>query len=1155
MRESLRAVKSQQPKVSIVITTYNCADTIGRCLDAALMQTLDNIEIIVVDDASIDETAAVLKEYQGKSPNIRCVFNKENGGAGYAKNRGVEVATGVYVGFLDSDDYVGENYYELLYRAATKRNADVACANIMQVDKKSLQLTSVYDGNLFTGVNKNGKYFNRTEIISAMVLAGFWGGSSACTKIIRRELLQQFPFYEGRRCDDLPAILPALVKARNIAYVPLAHYHYVQTENSVERKCQKATQLDALRAIGETFNRYRQIDAPLCFSQMIAASSLMSVLGQLFDSSKDSDSELHFEILHCLGVTKWIDEFCNLINEKDNPYLAYRIQYLSPISDRIHRAAIVWGQCSEVKRKKQEGVYTRELQGCPEVSVIIPVYNGSNYMVQAIDSALAQTYTSIEVIVVNDGSRDQGATDIIARAYGDSIRYIRKKNGGVATALNCGIEKMRGTYFSWLSHDDMYAPEKIAHQMQLLSKMGDKETILVGGYWVTDASGKPVYTVNLRDTYAPKAMKDPLFPVLRGGVNGCAVLIHKSHFDRVGNFDPTLPTTQDYDLWFRMFRGQKVYYAQTYDVLSRSHENQGSKALLSSHVKECDKLWIGMMEQLSDEEKVQISGSLISFYQGIYDFLKQATGYTGAIAYARTHTFTAAVETYERTGEENCVRTMAELSGVTEAYMLNYLLPRREKAAGKKRIMFQLGSRNDGGGLNRIVVQTANQLSEMYDAMICGWEEYDLDAYLSRPTVTEVFLQHPQDLEKYLLLLLLLLQVDVYIYSYCCAAQWMPLLEILHDNGIKTVAWSHEDYFLPFYYPHLWGSLPAREEYLPKADAVLWLNKSSLEMYATRHDNGVWMPNPVPKVNREKATCHHKKYLLAMGRYDDPRKGFDDLLYAFALILKEYPDAELYVVGSYDLDMQVKGEENLTCGKLIDKLSISADSLHLVGWTDKPEEYYKMATLHLMPSSYEGFGLVVLEAASFGVPTVAYDGSGMADIILNGTDGVLIHRGNYKEMAQRVCRLLDRPNQIKQLRDALPSMLHRFQPETILARWRDLIEALTSENTDAITLYFGRMNCRTFSQNNAELAIKEYESAIIAMQKANVSINTAEHNGGDAIWANECLLMQKSLSWRITKPLRLVKKVMVTWKCEGFGGIIRKVRAKLQQHHLNRAYQ
>ena len=87
----------------------------------------------------------------------------------------------------------------------------------------------------------------------------------------------------------------------------------------------------------------------------------------------------------------------------------------------------------------------------PLVSIIIPVYNGSDFLRQAVNSALGQTYTNIEVIIVNDGSNDNGKTEEVALSYGKRVRYLCKENGGVASALNFGISQMKGEYFSWLS--------------------------------------------------------------------------------------------------------------------------------------------------------------------------------------------------------------------------------------------------------------------------------------------------------------------------------------------------------------------------------------------------------------------------------------------------------------------------------------------------------------------------------------------------------------------------------------------------------------------------------------------------------------------------------------------------------------------------------
>src|SRR6185436_20245230 len=107
----------------------------------------------------------------------------------------------------------------------------------------------------------------------------------------------------------------------------------------------------------------------------------------------------------------------------------------------------------------------------PKVSIVIPVYNGSNYLRTAVESALAQTYSNIEIIVVNDGSTDDGDTEAIALSYGGRIKYYCKPNGHVASALNFGIRHMSGEYFSWLSHDDLYKSDKIALQMRALSEL------------------------------------------------------------------------------------------------------------------------------------------------------------------------------------------------------------------------------------------------------------------------------------------------------------------------------------------------------------------------------------------------------------------------------------------------------------------------------------------------------------------------------------------------------------------------------------------------------------------------------------------------------------------------------------------------------------
>lgn len=210
----------------------------------------------------------------------------------------------------------------------------------------------------------------------------------------------------------------------------------------------------------------------------------------------------------------------------------------------------------------------------PLVSIIIPVYNGANYLAEAIESAINQTYKNIEIIVVNDGSNDNGATREVALKYKDKIRYYEKENGGVASAFNYGIQKMTGEYFSWLSHDDIYCENKIEFQVDELCKL-NKNTILFSDYYYINEKSEILGSSNLKIFNYRLLLLDIIF--LKPFINGNTVLISKSAFNTVGLFDVTLLYTQDYDMWFRLANEFPFFFSKIELVKSRIHQNQGSK--------------------------------------------------------------------------------------------------------------------------------------------------------------------------------------------------------------------------------------------------------------------------------------------------------------------------------------------------------------------------------------------------------------------------------------------------------------------------------------------------------------------------------------------------------------------------------------------------
>ena len=219
----------------------------------------------------------------------------------------------------------------------------------------------------------------------------------------------------------------------------------------------------------------------------------------------------------------------------------------------------------------------------PKVSIVIPVYNGSNYIHESIESALSQTYDNLEVIVVNDGSSDNGKTEKIVLSYGDRVRYYYKKNGGVSSALNYGIKMMSGDYFSWLSHDDKYTPNKVKDSVELLRKQNvyNRELLIAftSGYYI-DSDSKYIKRFPKHfDANTIYNGVDVIAKMLKKKMlNGCCMLIPRKAFERCGYFDETLRYNQDALMWYRIFsNGYQLITDNKQNVMYRLHRNQTSK--------------------------------------------------------------------------------------------------------------------------------------------------------------------------------------------------------------------------------------------------------------------------------------------------------------------------------------------------------------------------------------------------------------------------------------------------------------------------------------------------------------------------------------------------------------------------------------------------
>lgn len=1151
------------PKVSVIIPTYNVEQYIEKCLNSVISQTLVDVEIIIVDDGSTDSTPQIIKEYEKRDSRIKVYINDTNHGAGYTKNRALAAARGEYVGFVDSDDYVDVDYFETLYCAAQKHHVDIACTNIaLEYPQKTLYTNILGDYNCYLQVSKVAiEIPTKPVVIKNEIVSAHWGAASVGSKVIRRSYLLQFPFFEGA-CDDLPAILPAIAHAPKIVYVPNLYYHYTQREGSLENSGFNEKRLSVADSIVISAERILSGgEDKSVFVELLYYNSMFNTFLAIL-SERDSQRRLIFlqefrNRISLPSLFKYMDLESNIYFQTMLKNLnTGEILYYKTLIDLFVKGEIKLANEYIEKWEKNKSSFR------PKISIVIPVYNGANYMRDAIGSALAQTYPNIEVIVINDGSDDNGETERIALSYGERIKYYAKENGGVATALNLGIEKMTGEYFSWLSHDDMYTYDKLEKQVKFLSELEDKTTILAGGYMVVDQNNKYLYDVDPLKLYPEDKLEKSVFSLMRGCINGCALLIHKSHFERVGMFNPALPTTQDYELFFRMFRGQTIKFHSGLYVRSRSHEKQGSKKHITPHIIECNQLWISMMEALSDDEKRELDGSTYLFYRNTRDFMISSTSYDKAIAHASKRAL-------EEARKSLVINQRGRLMGgslkllMAETGLDKSILDTQEisdairSPKGRRRIAFLLGDRNALGGLNRVVLQIAGLLCNTYDVYIISFDKSSKSGYTADSRIKEIVF--PMENEYFVKLpkLLMLINIDLLIASYNCFGGYLNIYSRMKEYEIKTIAWNHEFFFVPYGNQDLYECLSTRSKALAKADVSLWLNSFSANIYALMYPNGAVIPNPMTiELPEPDDICKHPKNIVAVGRFDDPRKGLAELLRTFAVALKRCPKTELSIVGPYDLKSRVP-EDNSgdTYEMLIHKLGLTEKQLHFTGWVKDVETYYRKACVNVMPSRHEGFGLVITEAAAYGLPSVIFEGSGLDDIITDGQDGFIVPQGDVNKMAEKIICLLTDEKCLQQMSEASRQMVKRYSLPKIEEKWRALVQAVLTLNGDELNTFLQKNFMFPVKDEKAFIkqTVNEYERCVISLCEKSTFISNAVSFADQTVnpYMVEVQAMQNSFSWRITKPLRWTKKIFVSLKKYGiritWGKILKKIKMKLNR--------
>lgn len=222
----------KHPKISIIVPIYNTESYLNKCIDSLVKQTYQNLEIILVDDGSPDLCPQICEEWVQKDKRIK-VIHKVNGGLSDARNAGLDISTGDFIMFVDSDDFIDINIIMDLYLLQCKTDADIVCGGVYRY--KDGQIYGIYNETIkcemvvFTGVEQLKNMLNSYTDCSV------WG------KLYKRSIIENNRFIKGRYNEDIIFLFPVYANCNKVVYTNKRYYYYRDTAGSITHKLSDKT--------------------------------------------------------------------------------------------------------------------------------------------------------------------------------------------------------------------------------------------------------------------------------------------------------------------------------------------------------------------------------------------------------------------------------------------------------------------------------------------------------------------------------------------------------------------------------------------------------------------------------------------------------------------------------------------------------------------------------------------------------------------------------------------------------------------------------------------------------------------------------------------------------------------------------------------------
>ena len=233
------------PTISVIVPVYKVEPYIRQCVESVLGQTYSNFELILVDDGSPDSCGSICDEYAEKDSRVRVVHQK-NAGLSAARNAGLDIAKGEYVTFIDSDDFVREEYLDSLYNAAKNSECKISICDYTISTDEINSLSTIPAYTVADGLS----FFREDHVL----------GVIACAKLYKAYLFDGIRFPVGKLHEDEAVTYKLLYRAGNIAVIPAKLYYYRQNENGIMRSKYSVKRLDGIAAIEEQCEFFKKIN-------------------------------------------------------------------------------------------------------------------------------------------------------------------------------------------------------------------------------------------------------------------------------------------------------------------------------------------------------------------------------------------------------------------------------------------------------------------------------------------------------------------------------------------------------------------------------------------------------------------------------------------------------------------------------------------------------------------------------------------------------------------------------------------------------------------------------------------------------------------------------------------------------------------------------